>query len=66
METLEQNIRRLSDAKLWQFRMASSQPLIDYARQRRRLNEMSAARRQALFGLTVANRHGNAGLKSNT
>jgi starch phosphorylase len=33
-ETMEQDIRRLSDAKLWQFRMASSQPLIDYARQR--------------------------------
>jgi starch phosphorylase len=33
-ENLEQNIRRLSDEKLWQFRMAASQPLIDYARQR--------------------------------
>jgi starch phosphorylase len=34
METLEQDIRRLSDARLWQFRTAASQPLIDYARQR--------------------------------
>ena len=33
-ETLEQDIRRLSDARLWQFRTAASQPLIDYARQR--------------------------------
>jgi starch phosphorylase len=33
-ETLEQNIRRVSDARLWQFRMAASQPLIEYARQR--------------------------------
>jgi starch phosphorylase len=34
METVEQDIRRVSDAKLWQFRTAASQPLIDYARQR--------------------------------
>ena len=34
METLEQNIRCVSDARLWQFRTAASQPLIDYARQR--------------------------------
>jgi starch phosphorylase len=33
-ENLEQGISRLSDARLWQFRMAASQPLIDYARQR--------------------------------
>jgi starch phosphorylase len=33
-ETLEQDIRRLSDARLWQFRAAASQPLIEYARQR--------------------------------
>jgi starch phosphorylase len=31
---LEQNIRRVSDAELWKFRTAASQPLIDYARQR--------------------------------
>ena len=33
-ETLEQDIRRISDARLWKFRTAASQPLIDYARQR--------------------------------
>ena len=33
-ETLGQDIRRLSDARLWQFRTAASQPLIDYARER--------------------------------
>ena len=33
-ENLEQDIRRVSDASLWQFRTAASQPLIDYARQR--------------------------------
>jgi starch phosphorylase len=33
-ETLEQDIRRVSDASLWEFRMAASKSLIDYARQR--------------------------------
>ena len=33
-ENLEQDIRRISDASLWQFRMAASKSLIDYARQR--------------------------------
>ena len=33
-QTLEQDIRGVSDAKLWQFRMAASRSLIDYARQR--------------------------------
>ena len=33
-ETLEQDIRRVADARLWQFRMAASKSLIDYARQR--------------------------------
>jgi starch phosphorylase len=33
-ETLEQDIRRVSDARLWQFRTAASKSLIDYARQR--------------------------------
>jgi starch phosphorylase len=33
-ETLERDIRRVSDAKLWQFRTAASKSLIDYARQR--------------------------------
>ena len=33
-ETLERDIRRVSDAKLWQFRTAASKALIEYARQR--------------------------------
>jgi starch phosphorylase len=33
-DTLAQDIRRIPDARLWQFRVAASQPLIDYARQR--------------------------------
>ena len=33
-ENLEQGIRRVSDARLWQFRTAASKSLIDYARQR--------------------------------
>ncbi|MGA2176096.1 MAG: alpha-glucan family phosphorylase [Verrucomicrobiota bacterium] len=33
-ECLEQDIRRVSDARLWQFRTAASKGLIDYARQR--------------------------------
>jgi starch phosphorylase len=33
-ETLEEDIRRVSDAKLWQFRTAASKSLIEYARQR--------------------------------
>ena len=33
-ENLEQDIRRVSDASLWQFRTAASKSLIDYARQR--------------------------------
>jgi len=33
-ENLEQDIRRVSDADLWQFRTASSKLLIDYARDR--------------------------------
>jgi starch phosphorylase len=34
MEKLEEDIRRISDARLWQFRTAASKSLIDYARQR--------------------------------
>jgi len=34
METMEQDIRRITDARLWQFRIAASKPLIEYARQR--------------------------------
>ena len=33
-ETMAQDIRQVSDAKLWQFRTAASKSLIDYARQR--------------------------------
>jgi starch phosphorylase len=34
METLEQDIRRVSDAALWQFRIAASKSLVEYARKR--------------------------------
>jgi len=33
-ETLEQNIRRVSDTRLWQFRTAASKFLVEYARDR--------------------------------
>jgi starch phosphorylase len=33
-ETLEQDIRRVSDDSLWQFRIATSKSLVEYARQR--------------------------------
>jgi glycogen phosphorylase len=33
-ETLEQDIRCVSDAKLWQFRIAASKSLVEYARER--------------------------------
>ena len=33
-ETLEQEIRRVSDARLWQFRIAASKSLVEYARER--------------------------------
>jgi starch phosphorylase len=34
METLEQDIRRISDARLWEFRTAASKSLVEYARER--------------------------------
>jgi starch phosphorylase len=34
METLEQDIRRVSDASLWQFRLAAGKSLVAYARER--------------------------------
>jgi starch phosphorylase len=34
METLEQDIRRVSDASLWQFRTAARMSLVEYARER--------------------------------
>jgi starch phosphorylase len=33
-KTLEQDIRRVSDARLWQFRSAASKSLVEYARER--------------------------------
>ncbi|MBE3096557.1 MAG: alpha-glucan family phosphorylase [Planctomycetes bacterium] len=33
-ETLEQDIRRVSDDRLWQFRIAASKSLVEYARER--------------------------------
>jgi starch phosphorylase len=33
-ETLEQDIRRVSDARLWRFRTAASKSLVEYARER--------------------------------
>jgi glycogen phosphorylase len=33
-ETLEQDVRRCSDAKLWQFRTAASRSLVEYTRER--------------------------------
>jgi len=33
-EALEQDIRRISDSKLWQFRTAASKSLVEYARER--------------------------------
>jgi len=39
---MEQDVRRVSDADLWQFRTAASQPLIDYARQRLALHYAAA------------------------
>jgi starch phosphorylase len=33
-ETMEQDIRRVSDTKLWQFRTAASKSLVEYARER--------------------------------
>jgi glycogen phosphorylase len=34
METLERDIRRISDARLWEFRTAATQSLVEYARER--------------------------------
>jgi len=41
-ESLEQDIRRVSDTKLWQFRTAASKTLVEYARERLSL-DMAAA-----------------------
>ncbi|MEO8050314.1 MAG: alpha-glucan family phosphorylase [Acidobacteriota bacterium] len=42
-ETLEQDIRRVSDTKLWQFRTAASKSLVEYARERLFLDMASAS-----------------------
>jgi starch phosphorylase len=41
-ETLELDIRRVSDAKLWQFRTAASKSLVEYARERLSLDNAAA------------------------
>jgi starch phosphorylase len=43
--TLEQDIRRVSDARLWQFRTAASRSLVEYARERlsRELSSIGAS-----------------------
>jgi starch phosphorylase len=42
-ETLEQDIRRVTDARLWQFRTAASKSLVEYARERLSLDLAVAA-----------------------
>ena len=50
-ETLERDIRRVSDAKLWQFRNAARKSLVDYARERLYLSLAAAgATSQAVDG----------------
>ena len=50
-ETLEQDIRRVSDAGLWQFRIAASTSLVEYARERlSRQLAASGAPRDAIDG----------------
>ena len=57
-DNLEQDIRRISDARLWQFRTAASTSLIDYARQR-------LARHYAAAGASVRDGRGDeASLRS--
>ncbi len=41
-ESLEQDIRRVSDARLWQFRTAASKSLVEYARERLSLDWAAA------------------------
>ena len=53
METLEQDIRRISDAGLWRFRVATSTSLVEYARERlSRQLAISGAPRDAIDGAT--------------
>ncbi len=46
-ETLDENIRRISDTKLWQFRNVARKSLVDYARERlsRQLAESGASQK---------------------
>ena len=53
-ETLEQDIRRVSDARLWQFRTAASKSLVEYARER--LSRILAAAGAAQEEVEVARR----------
>ena len=45
-ETLEQDIRRVSDADLWQLRTAASKSFVEYVRQRRRPCNLPAPARR--------------------
>ena len=47
-ETLDENIRRVSDEKLWQFRTVAIKSLVEYARERlsRQLAESGASPRR--------------------
>lgn len=51
-ETLEQDIRRISDARLWQFRVAASKSLVEYARER--LSRQLAASGSSAEGIDEA------------
>ena len=52
-ETLEQDIRCVSDASLWQFRTAASKSLVEYTRER--LSRQLAAPARRLKRLTGRN-----------
>jgi starch phosphorylase len=47
MKTMEQDIRRVSDARLWQFRIDASKSLVDYARERLSLDLAATGAPQA-------------------
>jgi starch phosphorylase len=52
IETLEEGIRRVSDASLWQFRIAASKSLVEYARER--LSRQLAASGAAMEAIEAA------------
>ena len=54
METLEEGIRRVSDIRLWQFRIAASRSLVEYARER--LSQQLAAAGASLQDVAGAQR----------